>query len=142
MTDLTQAKADALLDKEKRWANSTNLYYPGIGEEVIAPLVSVDKKERFLLDIKKSRHVLLRGTYQNRWRKSVILARLDFGGRPHRNPDGEEIDTPHLHLYREGFGDKWAFPVPFDISVPFDLWQTLMNFMRFCNIIENRIIRG
>ena len=49
MTDLTQAKADALLDKEKRWANSTKLYYPGIGEEVIAPLVSVDKKERFYL---------------------------------------------------------------------------------------------
>jgi hypothetical protein len=36
--------------------------------------------------------------------------RLDLDGPPHRNPDDEEIPWPHLHVYREGYGDKWASP--------------------------------
>jgi hypothetical protein len=66
----------------------------------------------------------------------VILAHLDFG-TPHRNPDDEEAGVPHLNLYREGFHDKWAFPVPVEqFSNVGDLWQTLSDFMRFCNIVE------
>jgi hypothetical protein len=57
---------------------------------------------------------LIKGTYQNRARYVVVLVRLDFGGKPHRNPDGEEIASPHLHIYREGVGDKWAYPVTAD----------------------------
>ena len=66
-----------------------------------------------------------------------MLVRLDFGGKPHRNPDGEEIASPHLHIYREDFGDKWAHSVPAD-SFPNtqDAWRTLNDFMRFCNIVE------
>jgi hypothetical protein len=65
------------------------------------------------------------------------LMRLDFGGAPHRNPNDEEIPSPHLHVYREGFGDRWAFPAPVDkfghIS---DLWVSLEDFMRYCNITQ------
>ncbi|MCY4290962.1 MAG: hypothetical protein OXC72_04280 [Roseovarius sp.] len=139
--NLTQAEADALIAMQKRRADSTNLNYPGLGGSVTAPLVSVDGKELFLLDVWRSKITLGKGTYQNRGRKTVILARLDFGGAPHRNPDGKEIDIPHLHLYREGFGDKYAFPVPPDkFSNPSDPWLTLEDFMRFCNIIEQPII--
>ncbi len=71
-----------------------------------------------------------------------VLARLDFGGSPHRNPDGKEVNCPYLHLYREGFHDKWAFPVPTgsfsDIGDP---WRTLEDFMRFCNITAPPDIR-
>ncbi|MCY4100756.1 MAG: hypothetical protein OXF46_07525 [Rhodobacteraceae bacterium] len=106
-------------------------------------MVSVDGNERFFLDIWRSKIALGKGTYQNRGRKTLILARLDFGSAPHRNPDGEEIDTPHMHLYREGFGDKWAFPVPSDkFSNLSDPKITLEDFMRFCNIIEFPINTG
>jgi len=71
------------------------------------------------------------------------LARLDFGGAPHRYPDGEEIDIPHLHLYKEGFGDKWAYPVPSKkFSNPSDPRLMLEDFMQYCNIIEQPIIKG
>ena len=74
---------------------------------------------------------------QNRGRQVIVLVRLDLGGPPHRNPDGEEIPTPHLHVYRAGYGDKWAVAVP---SASFravgDLWTTLEDFMQFCNITE------
>lgn len=73
----------------------------------------------------------------------VVLARLDFGA-PHRNPDDTEVGVPHLHLYREGFHDKWAHPVPDGmLSNPVDAWQCLLDFMRFCNVAEApRITRG
>jgi hypothetical protein len=74
----------------------------------------MDKREHFHLDVSRGRIDLLKGKYQNRSRQAIILVRLDFGGKPHRNPDDEEIACPHLHVYREGYGDKWAMPVPPD----------------------------
>ena len=99
------------------------------------PLQSVDKREQFLLDISRGLIDLGRGKYQNRARQVVVLVRLDFGGSPHRNPDGEEIGSPHLHIYREGFGDKWAIPLPADRFPRItNLRSTLDDFMQFCNI--------
>lgn len=65
----------------------------------------------------------------------MVLVRLDLGGAPHRNPDDEEIPAPHLHVYREGYGHKWAIPVPPDrFRSPDDVWVTLEDFLRFCNV--------
>jgi hypothetical protein len=49
-----------------------------------------------------------------------------------------------LHLYREGYGDKWAIPLPPDKFPNIgDLWVTLEDFMRFCNIVDwPAIVRG
>lgn len=141
-TDLTQAEADALMVLEKRRVDGTEWDYPDFGGRVTLPLTSTDQREQFLLDVRRSRIALGKGTYQNRGRQVVILVRLDFGGAPHRNPDGEEIGSPHIHLYREGFGDKFAFPVPSDRFVNLDdPWVTLEDFMRFCNVVEPPVIR-
>ena len=73
-----------------------------------------------------------------------MLLRLDLGGAPHRKPDGEEIPVPHLHVYREGYGDKWAVPVPVGCFGNLDdVWQALRDFMEYCNIAQPpRIQRG
>lgn len=139
--NLTQAEADALITMEKHRLDDQRIDYPFTGGAISVPLISVDKRERFLLDISRSGINLLKGKYQNRAREVVILARLDFGGSPHRNPDDEEIPSPHLHIYREGYGDKWALPVPADkFSDLSDTWRTLEDFMRYCNITEPPII--
>lgn len=147
MTDinLTQAEADVLIAMEKHRVNKDQHNFPSFGGgSLVIPLQSTDKREVFLLDINRSRIDLLKGTYQNRAREVVILVRLDFGGAPHRNPDDVEIPCPHLHLYREGFGDKWASPASRDrFPNTSDLWQTLEDFMRFCNITQApNIVRG
>jgi len=135
--DLTQSEADGLIVMEKVRANDDFYEYLGTGGAVTVPLTSRDKREHFLLDISRGRIDLLKGKYQNRGRQVVVLVRLDFGGPPHRNPDGEEIGCPHLHVYREGYGDKWAMPVPADqFPNMADLWQTLQDFMTYCNIGE------
>ncbi len=132
---LTQAEADALLAMEKHRVDTSQYDYPALGGAIRIPLLSPDKRESFVLDVSRGQINLKKGTYQNRARGVVILARLDFGGQPHRNPDDAEIGSPHLHLYREGFGDKWAFPLSEDTFPHLtDPWATLQDFMRFVNI--------
>ena len=140
--NLTQAEAYALMAMEKHRVDEQDWPYPGLGDSTSIPLVSADKREHFLLDISRGSIDLLRGKYQERGRQAVILARLDFGGGPHRNPDGQEIPCPHLHVYREGFGDKWAFPASKEaFPRTADLWETLQDFMRFCNVTKPPVIR-
>ena len=137
---LIQAEADALLAMDKHRTNKTAWKYPDFGGKVAVPLISGDEQERFVLDLSRSRINLAQRTFQNRGRQVVSLARLDFG-RPHRNPDGKEIGSPHLHLYKEGFGDKWAYPVP-PTHFPnlCNPQLTFEDFMRFCNIVTAPVI--
>jgi hypothetical protein len=135
--DLDQDIADALIAVQKVRVNDEVNHLPLGGERLSLPLQSRDGHESFYLDIRRGRFDLRKGTYQNRARQIVVLARLDFGGAPHRNPDGEEVPSPHLHIYREGYGDKWAVEVPSDAFPHIqDPWQTLQDFMRYCNITD------
>lgn len=140
-TFLTQSEADALIAMPKQKINDDKWVYPGIGGYLQIPLISQDRRENFLLDIRRGSIAVRKGTYQTRTRKTIVLLRLDLGGSPHRNPDGENLPCPHLHIYREGFGDKWAIEIPSDVfSDVSDLWQAFQDFMRFSNVVEPPII--
>jgi hypothetical protein len=140
--DLTQAEADALIALPKFKENNEVWEYPSLGGSISIPLVSSDKREKFHLDISHGRIDLLKGKHQNRARQCCILVRLDFGGSPHRNPDGIEIPCPHLHLYREGYGDKWAVSTPIGhFPNTSDIWQTFQDFMKYCNVISPPLIQ-
>ena len=102
------------------------------------PLTSTDKREAFVLTLTRVQIKLTKASYQNLARKSIILMRLDLDGAPHRNPDGEEIPCPHLHIYREGFGDKWATPAPVArYRNTQDLYSTLWEFLDHCNVTQS-----
>lgn len=135
--NLTQSEANALISMEKIRVDDQSYDYPGLGGRITVPITSRNKREYFVLDVSRGRIDLLKGSYHNRAKQIVILVRLDFGGQPHRNPDGQEIPSPHLHVYREGYGDKWAVPIlTQDFTNIADLWQSLMDFMKYCNITE------
>lgn len=142
--NLTQAEADILIAMEKHRVNEDRSDFPMRGQSLTLPLQSVDKREQFLLDLSRARIDLLKVKMQNRARQAVVLARLDLGGAPHRNPDDEEIAAPHLHVYREGFGDKWAMPLPAHrFRNQADLWTTFEDFLLLCNITQPpRVERG
>jgi hypothetical protein len=134
---LTQAEADALIAMEKHSSDDGRHRFPMRGESLSVPLHSADRRENFLLDLSRGRIDLHKVKMQNRGRQVVVLVRLDLGGAPHRNPDDEEIPAPHLHLYREGFGDKWAVPLPGDrFRNPADTWATFEDFLRFCHVTQ------
>lgn len=135
--ELTQIEADALIATPKVKIDSIETNYPDPGGSIIIPLVSEDRRDNFFLDISRGRIDLRKGKYQSRAHHVVVLLRLDFGGAPHQNPDGNVISCPHLHVYKEGYGDKWAIPAPADsFSDTTALWRTLEEFMDFCNVTE------
>ncbi|MGC2298048.1 MAG: hypothetical protein WA476_04540 [Acidobacteriaceae bacterium] len=135
--DLTQDEADKLIAMEKRAIDDRTWDFPGPAGQIMVPLTSTDKRENFMLDVTRSGIKLAKATYQNRARVAIILYRLDIDGAPHRNPDGQEVSCPHLHRYREGYGDKWAVPAPMDrFPDTTDLLSTLDAFMKHCNITE------
>ncbi len=142
--DLTQAEADALIAIEKHRANDDQANFPMGGESVAVPLQAVDRREQFLLDLSRASINLSKVKMQTRGQQVVVLVRLDLGGAPHRNPDGEEIPVPHLHIYREGFGDKWAVGVPSDgFRAVGDVWTMFEEFLQFCNVTRRpNVVQG
>lgn len=137
---LTQQEADALLALEKHFFGNDRFEFPALGGALRIPLHSSDRREEFSLDITRGRILLEKNTFQTRARKTVILARLDIAGPPHRNPDGEGIDCPHLHLYREGYGDKWAAPLPPVFTGIEDAVELMDAFMDYCRVVGKPII--
>jgi hypothetical protein len=141
---LSQQEADALLVMSKHRVSDEAYEYPGLSGSIVIPLRSDDRREEFLLDIHRSRVDVAKGTYGNRARVSIVLASLHFGYRPHTNPDGVEISSPHMHVYREGYGIKFAYSLdPTLFPNPDDRWQLLHDFMRFVHITTApEIVRG
>ena len=139
---LTQQEADALLVLEKYDFSNDEYKFPYLGGSLRLSLQSMDKKETFNLDVTRGYIALEKITFQTRARKAVVLVRLDIDGPPHRNPDGEEIGCPHIHLYREGYGDKWACPLPDELKCVLDNPYNLLDkFMDYCHIIGKPIIQ-
>jgi hypothetical protein len=133
--EITQVEADALIAMEKRFVDDAKWVFPAAGERIGLALTSLDKRENFMLDVTRAQIKRTKATYQNRARQVIILLRLDLDGRPHRNPDGTDIQCPHLHIYREGFGDKWAVAAPLDrYTNTLDLFSTCEAFVQHCNI--------
>lgn len=142
---LSQVDADALLAVEKHCEVSRRWIFPTRGGKMMIPLVSHDRRENFLLDFSRGTIELRKVKLQTRARQTVILARVDLHGPAHLNPDGEEIPCPHIHVYREGFGDRWAFPLSnyTQFRDPENLWETLENFYVYCNVtLPPNVLRG
>ena len=133
--NLSQDEAEALMAMEKCAVDEKDWLFPVPGGRIAIPLTSVDKRENFMLDVTRAQIKLTKATFQNRARAAIVLFRLDLDGPPHRNPDGEEIPCPHLHIYRQDLGDKWAIPAPVEkFPDPQDLFSTFEAFMAECNV--------
>lgn len=52
------------------------------------------------------------------------------------------MDCPHLHLYREGYGVRWAIPLPEPFRGIGDIMQLLDLFMDYCRIVGKPLIDG
>ena len=135
--NISQQEADALIKIEKNVTSCKVFVFPTQinPEKIDIPLLSVDEREEFILSIRRKQLILEKQNHQLRVRKSIILLRLDINGPTHTNPDGTIISGSHLHIYREGFGDKWAYDIPAEkFNNLSDVYQTAMDFMDYCNI--------
>lgn len=140
---LTQAEADQFMQMVKHFIRrpATITIPPGVDDTY--ELAGPNNKETFLLDVWRGTLRLSKLKYQNRVQTAVILVRLDVDGAPHTNPDGVRLSGTHMHLFREGFDDKWAYPVDHSLfSTLSDPGGTFHHFCAFCKIEAPPPVQG
>ena len=145
---ISQQDADFFFGMEKFPDEGKEYQYPNSGQKLVLAFSSSDKRENFLFDIVRGSICMTKVTYQNRVRKAFILRRLDLDGPTHVNPEvdaiplpilaqynGMDIPTPHLHLYVEGYGEKWAIPADLLMKIEGkDIYEMMIDFFRYCNV--------
>ncbi len=73
-------------------------------------------KKKLRLICRKDKGSRRRGL-QNKLSFSILtddnktLCRIDTAGRNHTNPDKREVEAPHMHIYKEGYDDSFAYPL-------------------------------
>lgn len=137
---MTKAEADGLVEVLKNITSSKTFYIPPTGSSDIIELASIfNKQDWFLVDVNKGFKInTKRYTLQLRHRKSTILLRMEYGGPSHRNPDGEVVPCPHMHIWSDepGAGPQgtgFAYPIPVVFSEPSVLHKTLREFLNYTN---------
>lgn len=151
MTVLLQDEADALRTMPKRLTNVARRSFemPMAGDGHTYTVESLDGRSAFLIDVNRRGKIkLTRCSYQERFRVTDILARLDIDGPPHTNPTvdhpplpelaahiGASISCPNYHFYVEGFGARWAVPAnEAGFHHATDLVLALREFMAHCGV--------
>jgi hypothetical protein len=140
---LTQTEADLFMQMVKHFIRppATISIPPGVDDTY--ELAGPNNRETFLLDVSRGTLRLSKLKYQNRVQTAVILVRLDVDGAPHTNPNGERLSGTHLHLFKVGFDDKWAYPVDHLIfSTLNDPGTTFHEFCAFCKIEAPPTVQG
>lgn len=140
---LTQAEADQFIQMTKHFvqAPASIAIPPGVDDTY--ELAGPNDRERFLLDVWRGTLRLTKLRFQNRVRTVVVLVRLDVDGAPHTNPDAQRLSGTHLHLFREGYDDKWAYPVdPNKFTLLSDPGATFQEFCAFCKIESPPSVQG
>jgi hypothetical protein len=108
---LSQVEADQFMLMSKRFVHPPSTVSIPPGTDDTYELAGPGDRERFLLDVWRGTLRLSKLKFQNRVRTAIVLVRLDVDGAPHTNPDGVSLPGTHLHLFREGYDDRWAYPV-------------------------------
>lgn len=147
MFNLRSEFIENIIEKKSYTVNpETPIKFPMKGEILSLDVKSFNSQNSYLVDINKKYAVIERITFQDRYKKSIILLRLDIGNRPHTNPNGKNISGNHIHIYSDGYNESYAFelddPVLQSVNPNFDLnrfktknhIELFKAFSDFCNI--------
>lgn len=136
---MEQQTIDYLLSLEKEFKDFA-IIFPGANEKISLEAISVDRSESFHIDINRTGTLRLTyATFQERYATTQVLVRLDLNdSKTHQNPDGSVITGPHIHICKEGFGDRWAYLLDdfnlYHFSQDKNLTTSFLEFCEFCNV--------
>lgn len=107
---ITQEEFEIILGYKKKFKTDDLIYLYGASQWERG-IVSIESNDTFILSYHHGIINFEKYTFNNR-HPAIVLLRFDSMGT-HTNPDeeGKIFRGPHVHIYREGFGDKIAFPV-------------------------------
>ena len=100
-------------------------------------VISIESDDEFLMDFYRGSYDLSRFTINKRYKTNIVLLRFDSGGM-HKNPDEKTIKGAHIHIYKEGYGDKFAYPITdFGITKSnYTIKEIFIMLLKFCNFVE------
>ncbi len=140
---LTQPEADQLMQMLKHFVRPPAAITIPPGADDTYELAGSNDREKFLLDVWRGTLRLSKLKLQNRVRAAVVLVRLDVDGAPHTNPDGTRLSGAHVHLFKEGYDDKWAYPADRKkFTLLSDPGTTFHDFCAYCNIESPPPVQG
>lgn len=141
---MTQSEFNYILGLKKTFQNSAEILLGPPPMKWSREIIANQTRDLFLLDFRRGSLEIVKYTYNKRFRNSVVLVRYDSVGK-HTNPpgtDGASFDGSHIHIYREGFDDKWAFPVSeIGLSGTENIDAVLDKLLDYCNIAARPIIK-
>lgn len=134
---ITQLEFDLLLKEEKVFDDVSKSL--ALGPAPISwtrQINSLETNNIFLLDYYRGSFELSKYTYNKRYKQTIILLRYDNRGR-HTNPDGISFDGPHIHIFKEGYNDKFAYPIS-EIGIEeSDTIEIVLNkILHICNVTK------
>lgn len=141
---ITQEEADTLRIIEKYLANPQDVKIPKMRETRIYPAYhKCYNRRRDDLDVSAYRGGIDENkvSYRLIYKKGILLIRIDTNDKTaHINPDNKSFIppmTPHVHIYREGYGDKFAYPLPDEFSSKgADIEKLFIEFLQYSNFIN------
>lgn len=138
MADLTNAEAKFLIELEKI-ATDRRIDIPVDSKKEHLNLARAEEPNDNIMRIyiKRGKRNINKCSFNVVYNKSIILLRLDIEpGRIHQNPDGQDVTNPHLHIYREGYDDRYAIPAPESFVDMGNLAQALYDLLGYSNVIN------
>ena len=142
--ELTDAEFKKLIAMPKAFVSLPQL--PTTTDKKAYAVRSIDEKESFILTAERNYVFELSKSKLNTSYSREPIFRVEFNSRPHRNPDGTLIGRNHVHIYREGYGMTWAYPLEsFDKTLfkyPQDFNILFSDFCSYCNIGNLQFIQG
>jgi len=136
---LSNNEVQRLIRLDKRFADESEVLIPVSGQyEHCSELLAVRDGDKFLLNVSRAAIRLTRCKTQTRYSRNTVLIRVEIDGPPHENPDGTEVSPSHVHIYREGYDDKWAYPIEkFPEFASCDsLIELVRKSSRYCGVVS------
>ena len=132
------------IKKKKKIFTDAIITLPVQGSKHVYHVTDKLQKEKFFVDANRSGTISLgKIKIQERHTPYTILVRLEIDAPPHINPDGSKIGRDHIHIYSQGYGDRWAFDLSSFQDAHFNqcknFYDYFVEFCQYCNIEKTEI---
>ncbi len=143
MAVLAQAEADTLRRIEKFLTNPHNITLLSPHRNSIHQMHYFHngfRKDDMKLSTFHSEKNTRKVSYRILYNGNIVLIRIDTqDATPHINPDGQLVIPPyqpHVHIYQEGYSDKFAYPLPEEFQNTDNIIELFMEFLSYSNVIN------
>ncbi len=134
MPNLTQSEAEALMAVRKIFEDTSPLMIDRPFREERKLISSANSSDTFYLNINETAIEFGKYFVNNRYFSTPLVRLCMDKDAVHENPDGQKIQGCHIHIYREGYGDKFASELRLANITGTTTIQVIGQFLVFCNI--------